>query len=519
VTAQLAELADFVLEETGQPIDVWAVAATLESGGVRDIDARDRYGRREIFDLAEAVLAECRTRPLVESEVAPLRRRQVGRYARLYLRGGFFFVPLVMQFLSIVLLGYGLWASTAFSHRQASIVGCALIFSFLVTGAVVQVLGYVGPRFSEAGKHILAARATVVLFGVGVAFLAAGAALWALAGWLAHAWSARTLGAGLIYYALAGLLALTSGVLYMLRQFIVMAMATAAGIGVVGFVLHESSLGIYGAHWLGLGSVVAVELGWAAAVLTHRSGRTAAELAAATAPPIPLLVRAALPFAIYGFAYYAFLFTDRLFAWSAGSHDRPFTFRPAYEVGLDWALLAVTPALAYLEIAVHALAERLGGQGGLYALTHVVEHNRAYRRFYTRRLAMLGCLYAAGAALVFGAVRGASSVNGLHSVGHFFSDPTTVRVFAVGVIGYGLLVWGLYNSSYLFALGQPWWVLRALLPAVAVAVVVALVCSRTIGFWAASIGLAAGALVFALVSLYELRRLLARLDYYAFAAF
>ncbi len=94
-----------------------------------------------------------------------------------------------------------------------------------------------------------------------------------------------------------------------------------------------------------------------------------------------------------------------------------------------------------------------------------------------------------------------------------------MRVFVVGVVGYGLLVWGLYNGSYLFVLGQPWRVLRGLLPAFAVAIVVAFPCSRTIGSWAASIGLAAGALVFALVSLRETRRLLGQLDYYAFAAF
>jgi hypothetical protein len=239
VNAQLEELVNFVLDETGQPIDVWAVAATLESRGLRDVDARDRHGKRDIFELAESVLVECRTRPFVPPEVSETAKpRQVGRYVRLYVRGGFFFIPLLMQLAAIVLLGYGLWASTDFSNRQASIVGCALIFSFIVTGAAVQVLGYVGPRFSEAGKHTLAARATNALLGVGVAALAAGAALWGLAGWLSHAWSARTLGAGLVYYALAGLLALTSGVLYMVRAFIVMTLATAGGIAVVGFALH-----------------------------------------------------------------------------------------------------------------------------------------------------------------------------------------------------------------------------------------------------------------------------------------
>ena len=519
MSAALEELVAFVLEETGQPIDVWAVAATLESRGVRDIDARERHGRSDVFELAEAVLAECRTRPLPAVQPVEVPRPGVGRFVRLYVRGGFFFVPLLMQLVSIVVLGYGLWASTDFSARQASIVGCALIFSFVVTGAAVQVLGYVGPRFSEAGKHTLAARAAAALLGLGVASLAAGAGLWVLVEWLAHAWGWRTLGAGLVYYALAGLLALASGALYMLRQFATMTLTTAGGIAVVGLVLHETTLGIYAAHWLGLGSVVAVEAGWAVVILHRRSRNLPAELAAATSPPLGLLAKAALPFAVYGFVYYAFLFTDRLFAWSAGSHGRPFTFRPDYEVGLDWALLAVAPALAYLEIAVHALSDRLNHEGSRYLLERAGEHNRAYRRFYLRRLALLVCLWVLGGGAAFGALRAAHRFHGLHEVGGFFVDPTTVRVYLVGVGGYGLLVWGLYNGSFLFALGRPWRVLRALLPAFAVAIAVAFVCSRAIAPWAASFGLLAGALVLALVSLLETHRLLGRLDYYSFAAF
>src|SRR5205085_1130624 len=131
-----AELVEFVLEETGHPIDVWAVAATLESGGVRDADARAR-GARDVFELAEAVLAACRTRPLLAPESTAVPRIELRRFVRLYLRGGFFFIPFLMQLVALVALGYGLWASVDFSLRQASIVGCALIFSFVVTGPVV----------------------------------------------------------------------------------------------------------------------------------------------------------------------------------------------------------------------------------------------------------------------------------------------------------------------------------------------------------------------------------------------
>ena len=176
------ELADFVLEQTKLPIDVWAVAATLESGGVRDLDARDRYGKRDVFDLAEAVYADCLARldeteepSHAAGEALPWRRR-ARRFARFYLHGGFFFAPLMLQIVSLVALGYGLWASLDFSVAQASVVGTALIWSFVVTGAFLQALGYLGPYFAEPGKHPLAWRATAATVALGVAALEIGRA-------------------------------------------------------------------------------------------------------------------------------------------------------------------------------------------------------------------------------------------------------------------------------------------------------------------------------------------------------
>ena len=92
------------------------------------------------------------------------RRELVARY----LRGGFFFLQLALQLGSLTVLGYGQWASLDFSGRQASVVGIALIASFVLTGPATQVIGYLGPYFAESGKHLLSARAAAggVLLGL-----------------------------------------------------------------------------------------------------------------------------------------------------------------------------------------------------------------------------------------------------------------------------------------------------------------------------------------------------------------
>lgn len=102
------ELVDFVIEQTGRPLDRWAVAATLESGGIRDVDARERYGRRDVFDLADDVYF--RSLQVVSPDRSPperavARRRRAAVFAGKYLTGGFFFIPLSLQLGSLLLLG------------------------------------------------------------------------------------------------------------------------------------------------------------------------------------------------------------------------------------------------------------------------------------------------------------------------------------------------------------------------------------------------------------------------------
>jgi predicted ATPase len=38
-----------------ETVEAWAVAALLESEGLRDVDARDRYGRADLFEFAREV--------------------------------------------------------------------------------------------------------------------------------------------------------------------------------------------------------------------------------------------------------------------------------------------------------------------------------------------------------------------------------------------------------------------------------------------------------------------------------
>ncbi len=74
--AEKEELVDLILETCGSPVDFWAVAATLESRGMRDVDAEEKYGvkpldrfveprsgyvvKGSIMVLAKEIYARCR---------------------------------------------------------------------------------------------------------------------------------------------------------------------------------------------------------------------------------------------------------------------------------------------------------------------------------------------------------------------------------------------------------------------------------------------------------------------------
>ncbi len=56
------EITDSVFELIGNPISAWAVAATLESLGIRDIDAQTDYGYASVFELGEEVYSKIKAR-------------------------------------------------------------------------------------------------------------------------------------------------------------------------------------------------------------------------------------------------------------------------------------------------------------------------------------------------------------------------------------------------------------------------------------------------------------------------
>lgn len=519
----LDDLVERVLELGGRPIDTRAVAALLESGGTRDLDARERYGLPDVFALAAAVHERLPPAPAVPAlRGAPLPRPPARDRARrlglLYGRGVFFVVPLALQLVALLTLGVSQFASVDFTQRQASVVAIAAALGFLAGAAFGQALGYLGPLFEVPGKH----RLTEVLVWRAVAVAAVGSvglggALWALSA-ATGAYPPYDTRIAVGYFVMVAVQVLPQGGAYLLHRYDLMLGGTVCGIATVA-ALHElEGIPIHVEHWIGLAVTMLVQLAALAVILRRRARSTAGSMRLATLPRTGLLVRRALPYGLYGLAYFVFLVVDRLVAWSDGSEPLPFWFRKEYELGLDWALGAVVLALASLEAAVDGFSRLLTPLSERYAISEAGEHNRELSRFWRRQLAFAAALIALGGAFAVGLEQALAHLGALGAAAPIAADPATRWTFAGGLAGYALMTLGLANTTFLLSLARPWPVVGAMTAASLVSAAVGLLATASLPYYAAVLGLAAGALVFALLTGVGAARTLRRADYWTYAA-
>ncbi len=510
-----------VLDQIGRPVDAWAVAATLESFGLRDIDA-DRYGRRDIFELADSVHASCREqmrdRPLPAPELRSLHWKQRLRtFFRYYAKGASFALPMVVQTGSVLVLGYALWSDLTFDLFAATTVSIGTILSFIVTGGFVQSIGRLGRFYLEQKAFLLAREIIWRLIRLGGIFtLVVGGALVALSQAL-HLLPQDMVLQAAMYYVLLSALWLTLAVLYTLEQEVRIGACVIAGIIVISVVRTFTTWSVFVGHWIGLTATILIVTVIAKRGLDRGAAEGSATSKLSKLPRPSLLCYLVSPYYLYGVMYFTFLFLDRLVGWSAGDDPLFFWFNTPYEIGLGMALLSMVLPLAQLEYTVHAFSTQVIDVQKRFPGEQITAHNRYFRRFYLRQVLLLGLLSAVSAPLVLLVfiVLGER----LPAVAGVIDDPVLLRVFWVGALGYALLVLGLMNGVFFFSLSRVAFVLRALGLGLGVNLVIGFVLSRHLEFWWSVVGMAAGALAFATVTVLYALRVVRRMDYYYYSAF
>ncbi|MEO0559248.1 MAG: hypothetical protein AAF170_13810 [Bacteroidota bacterium] len=516
------ELAEAVAFRIGRPVDAWAVVAALESEGWRDVDAEERFGEQDLFELAETIYPECvayaAARPgAQEARQVESRLVVARRFAASYLRGLTYALPVTGQVMALVWLGYSLWASIRLTEGGATMIGLSTIASFVVTAGFVQALAH---ETSRLLGHELGGQARRVAFRI--ARLGAWTVLvTGLIGFAANLiipFYPLLLGiVGLSYYLMLGWLWLALALLYVQERLVAVGMSTTLGILPVWGAVGGLGWNIHVAHVLGLAVAIALALVWVSRTLGHP------HLAESDGPEPPLprastTFHATLPYVGYGILYFSVLFADRVVAWSAAGADPlayPVWFRTDYELGMDWALVVLFIMLAALPFSVR----RMGGQlHDLGPASTTEEVTNAMRGQYLRHLSLLiGCGILGIAVVWAGGL--AMERHGPELLEPMFAPGVPRYVFIVASLGYFLLAIGLMNGLVFLAQGQTGRVLRPLVLALGLDLSVGFVVTRWMGYEHAVIGLCVGALWFAAATTRSALLMLRKADYYSYVAY
>lgn len=521
-TERIRPLAEKILSEVEQPKDHWEVAAHLEVSGIRDLDARQEFGCADVFELARRIIALAQ-----EIRVVPLHRppRQAPlpwRFIKAYVKGLLFSMPMATQIFAMMLFGYSLWAWVDFIPREATAIALGTVTSFVVTGGFSQAIGRRGLFYIHQKEDILAKKVCYRFFLAGLATVAVVGLLLLLVNLVFEFLPLGMSFYAQLYYILLSTLWLSFSILYMLRQQLLFTIITVVGILVVHLVILFPRWGMLTAHSLGLVTTILLSLiaGWA--ILHRRARQAEREYTGSELPRISMLVYATAPYFWYGVLYFAFLFADRIVAWSAekGRGFLPYFiwFDSRYELGMDWALFCFVLTVGVLEFTIQEFSEQIVPAEQVAPADRVGNFNRRFTRFYYTHLVLF--LVVAFLSII-GAHWGMSFIGrvGLFPLIEVFFNPATKSVFWWAAIGYVFLVWGLFNSIFLFALSRPAFVLRSLAPALLVNLVVGFIMSRVIRYELAVVGLTVGSLAFMLISSFYARRAFRHLDYYYYAAY
>lgn len=528
----VGELKKEVKELVGNPISTWAVAATIESLGVREVDVRKDYDCDSIFELADEIYYELKeeareeqagqTESLEDKIENPGLWEQLTFFSWHYGKGLLFSLPMISQIAAVIVFRYSLWAWLEFNEAQATVVAFGTITAFIITGGFIQVLGRSVSSYKSSDNFYLAYESTKEILGAGVVTVFASALALFLINLLIPFYPNLMIALGLAYMVLISLLLLASGALYALeRQFSILVIIVL-GTLLVLFNMEVLDFGIYLSQWIAMAVTILLLAGYAYMIFKIKIRASHQESVSQSLPKPEVRYYINYRYFVYGMGYFLFLFVDRILAWSAGPPPPPYIiwFNTPYELGMDWALLTLVLSVAVLEYSVQAFSKYLVPLQEKAKFSQLKVFNDYYKKFYFRQLALLVGFSIVSILLTYIAVDSLRVFQEeVPEIRDFFANPMTTKVFWLASISYVFLNIGLLNALFFFTLNKPAFSMYSMLAGLTVNFFVGFICSRVIALEYATIGLMAGSVCFAVISGLFARKFFKRLDYYYYSAF
>lgn len=516
--------ARMIIARIGIPKDKWEIAAQLEVLGLRDVDARDHFGCKDLFEAADAIFKlfhEGKLSFQVPGDNPQPRSLPGVQFLRHYLDGLMFSLPMVLQGATMLLWGYGLWGARELDIRIGSAIALGLIASYVVTSGFAWAIVSRGLyyRYQKEGglarwsalrmwalslRVALAIAIPAMLFNFVYVILPMDMALIALAYYVALVffW---------LNWSLVYLVGRTHWLLAALTISIIAVVVVARGFGWP--VIAANLTGLVLADILTFGIAAHGLKKWA-----NGSGKQVVN-----PPRLTVLIYATAKVFLYGLLYSLFVFADRVVAWTAmrGREDfppYPFWLNARYELGVDLALIVVVLLAGVVEYSTNRFSTTLIPMQKRVKSASLEPFIDAFRRFYRRHAIAHGlfALVSIGVAAVCLNLLSAMAEPRLQTT---LNSPTTIRVFWLAAISYAVFMFALQSVLMLMVLSRAELAVRALGLALLANVVIGFAVSRSIHYSGAVAGLLVGSIVLAVLANRELRRVLKDLDYYYYAAY
>ena len=524
--ALLERLAEEVQSVCRQPVDVLQVAALLETSGITDHSAMQRYGHASVFDLAESVMLRfSATTSTARSNLSDLPAPDSRRQAAMdYLRGPLTLIPMVLlSVLIMVYQQYGQWSSTQVLAFSLSMVG-----SLLVTSGFVQAASRKGSSYLSQG-YILAARRVVgLVVGLGLVTVCLAAVVLAAA-------VTRILAAPLdavvtmtVAFVVLSCLWLAAGVLFLLGQVPWFGVGLAVGVGLIYVSLRGLSMLTGELGWAVLAATV-IGCGGALLVMGLVTRRTLARRSAASPvgshrivlPAAPHLLVNLAPYFAYGVLYVVLVLSGHISGWLGATPpgvDRMVGVT-AVEVGLTIALGGA--------ILAGGVAERTIARFWRLVKVYQLEASPAQpgqfsghmRAFFGREFLRFAVILSLCSLLVTGVVLLFVAWSRAHGTAVLPWTHETSMILALGVIGYGIMALGVFQCMFMITLSRPGMANRAVMIGIATTLTVGVIAGQLALYPYSALGVVIGSLAFALAARSSLQHLMRHADYFYFASF
>ena len=524
----LITLIKSVRELVGIPLSSWAVAATIESLGIRDIDAVTDYGYQNVFELADYVFKEIqieiqeedRSKTYDSFKHGPIK--SIKQFFKYYSAGLVLSLPMLIQIAAIIIFEYALWAWLRFNEAQATVIALGTIISFVITGGFIQVIGRLVSKYKGEENYYLARKAVYsvlrlglpVVFIVGIGFLVLNL--------IFPFFPMEMMILAVTYMVLISLLLLSAAILFASQLRFMILFSITVGTIVVIILSDTRTFGVYMAQWIGISISTVLMAGYSYLYYHFKIQSLKQELLKQTLPNEEVSYYNNYRFFLYGLCYFAFLFTDRVLAWSTGETPPPFIiwFNTPYELGMDWALISLVITIASLVYSIHTFSQYLIPAQKNIPIKDFKKFNIYFRRFYFRQILTLLIISVISILITYyGVLSLRVFENQVPEIRDFFANPMTFKVFWMGSIGYVFLIFGLLNSLFFFTLNRAPFVTYSMFAAMLINFIVGYICSRLFGLEYATLGLVAGSFAFALFTGLIALRFFKHLDYYYYSAY